>query len=384
MLAVIALCLSADAIDWLATESYIVEEGERIDSETWVYTGSSELAGEFSRDIFLLSETGELTGDFAKNIWAMGINMRFDGECAEMLRLAGRTLRVAGNAKGGAMLAGETVKVAGSAVIGDKLFILGGDVIVDGVCEGDVKIIGNRVTLGGNFAGNVDISGNDIVVKSSTVIEGDLSYQSQRELMLPRGASLAGELIRIAPEPVERDTFQLFLATVFRQFFWYIAALIVGIPFIYLFEPLAANAMLGLRLAPWRCMLLGFAVAILTPLFALALMGVIIGIPLGMLLLGSYGVLLFIARFPIAMFFGSLIFRFKRPQHRSAMILPLAAGLGVFYVLTAIPVVGGTLYFIFTVYGVGALLVSAIGWKRRIIELQSALAAKSNAPQIEK
>ncbi len=374
----LAFCIHANAIEWVTTESYVVDADEQVDAETWAYAASSELAGEFARDLFLFSESGDLTGRFTGNVWALGMNMRFEGVCEQKVRLAGRTVQIAGHAKGGAALAGETVKVAESALIGDQLFILGGDVIVDGACAGDVKIIGRRVTLGGTFAGNVEISGDDIVIKNTTVIEGDLSYKSPRELALPRGATLAGELIRLQPEPVERDAFQVFMARVFSQLLWYVAALMVGIPFISLFAPLAAGSTLSLRIAPWRCMLYGFATVFLTPLVALLMLGAIIGIPLALLLLSSYGAILYLARFPIAIFIGTLIFRLRRPNSRYGMLLPLLAGLAIIYALTALPVVGGTLYFIFTVYGAGALVVAATSWKQRVIELKAAAADKES------
>jgi cytoskeletal protein CcmA (bactofilin family) len=363
---------SASAIDLISTNSYELALDEVLDSESWIYAQTGIVAGTVSADIFVLADRLELSGGFAEDIWALATRANFSGKSAASVRLAGQQVLVSGQAEAGLTAIAETVKIENSANAGEVLLI-GSDVIFQGGCSRDATIIANRATLDGRFGGSVRVIATDIVVSSDCQIAGDLVYTSPEELFLPARSIVSGQLIKKVESARSLDWKAALLNTATTQAMWFLAALMVGLPLMSLLPMPMLFSVNALRTSAWRCLLIGLATFILAPLFAILMLGSIVGIPLALITAALYGILVYIAKYPVAILLGVLILRRRGGQTNfRAVLLVMAVGLAIMYILTALPYIGGTIRFIVTVYGLGALLGTALSKRRTVIRVDSA------------
>lgn len=349
------------AIGYSTTNHFVVAEGETLDSEYWVSTVTGRVDGVVERDLFLLGQDIQLNGSFSNDVWAVGSRISFGGKGQDQVRLAGQVVKVSGKATGGLSVAAETIKCSETTDCGADLFLIGGNVISEGNCRGNARIIGNRVTVNGSYAGDLNIYANDIVISPQASVGGDILYTSPTPLYLPEKTHLGGELIRQQPstrkgQGVPEDIFGYLLT----QGLWLLAAVIVAIPFTVLFPTLVVESVESMRKSAWRCLLTGIGVFILIPILAAIAFGSIVGIPLALIALAFYGMLVYLAKVPVALLVGTLILRIKVVRTLKDLLLVLLAGLVASYLLMSIPVIGGTLQLVIIIYGMGALVAGLL------------------------
>lgn len=372
ILAMTAFVSPAHAAELISTNDFVVGSDTVLEGENWIYTQTGRVDGAVADELFILGEQVQLNGSFGNDVWALATSADFGGNVRDHLRLAGQKILVAGSAGGGLTAIGETVKCDANCIVAGDMLLLGSDVIFEGGCDGSARIIAKRATLKGDFAGDVELAAQDIVVASDCRIEGDLIYTAPKELFLPKPEIVAGELVRKEPAPKQIDLKQAALGRLVSQTLWFLGALVVGIPLVSVFSVFTIMSVDTLKRRTWRCLFVGFATLFLLPLFAFMIIGSVVGIPLALILGAMYGILIYLSKYPVAMLLGILVLRGRRPASFKGVLLLLVIGLAAIYLLTALPYIGGTIRFVITVYGLGALVSTLISKRRRVIKVDQA------------
>ena|SRR5437867_9309668 len=256
------------------------------------------------------------------------------------------------------------VHVAKGEVRHDDVVCIGGTATVEGKVEGDVVVIRGKLILSGEASDVVTVL-SDTRVDSSAVIHGDFVHVLGHMEQDP-SATVQGQVVDLGsrlPSHVQRILSRGFLGILL---FLRIVSLIVSLVLILLLALLAPERIdrMSIAVEPrWPASLgfglLGYVVAVvLTVLFVITL----IGIPLAILLwlvvkiLGLLGVAAILAVIGRKVGAGTGL-----TSPAPSILAAVFVGFLVIAVVRFIPVLGGLVWLVLSVLGLGLTLVTKVG-----------------------
>jgi hypothetical protein len=251
-----------------------------------------------------------------------------------------------------------------AAADGDDRIVLVGSVLVDrDETAGDVVVFDGDVTIRGEVTGDVVVFDGDVTIRGS--VAGDVVAFSGLATLGRRGR-VAGDLVYGDDEPVRApgsrvagdvQKFDVGDASIVGAIGAWIAVtvslLILGL-ILLLLAPKAADA-IG-RTAKARALvsaLVGLLAFFLIPAIAIGACVTLIGLPLGIVLLLALVPLYAISYCAAALVVGRLILK-------TARIIAFVVGLVILQGLALIPIAGGIIGFLATLFGLGVLLMTLI------------------------
>jgi hypothetical protein len=364
-----ALLLQVQSMTFLSTNTYTVAKGETIADEQWIYTVDGTVNGTTQSELFLLAGNRlKLGGQFNQSVWGLGGEVFLTGTAKQSVRLSGKTIQAAGQIDGNFMALGDTIHVATNSIIKGDIKLLGNSIILEGTTQGDVSITASRIaTISGTINGNLTVIAPEIILQGNTQIGGNLTYTSGKELV-PAEGIVTGKLHRALPPAAPSFSTKHLLS----RLMWFLAALMVGIPFITLFPMTTAMASQLVHASPWRCLWVGALCAILLPILGTMSIFSFLGIPLGLLILSAWGFLVYTSRIVIGLVVGTLILRRNTPTP-GGVLLSMTIGLATIYLITAIPAIAWSVQTVVVSMGMGALLLSLFQKRRLIIQVPEEL-----------
>ncbi len=369
LLCALALPPAANAIEWHATNDYALKPGQTLSNELWVSADTAKVSGVAERNVFVQAQSLELAGAFRRDVWALADTLEFSGRAEQAVRVAAkRSAQLSGDIGGTLLVFGDTVQLQKDLRVADDAVLLGQDIIVEGSLSNRLWALGNKVTLAGYVGGTARIVSEEITLLPGTVIAGDLRYSSSKELVKPEGVTIAGQLLRVAKPNFGLGLPQLSLAQeVTLQFAFFLGALLVGLPFVSVFPLFTTRAVTVLRTQSNKCLLAGGITLAALPMIAVMAALTWIGLPLGLLLAGLYGTLLYLAKLIVAIPLASWLLTLRGPAGRPLGALPvLAVGLFLLYVAAALPFVGFAVWLATVLYGMGALVLALLGGQKSL------------------
>jgi len=231
-------------------------------------------------------------------------------------------------------------ETSGSVVVAD------GDVTIRGTVDGDIVVADGDITIRGTVDGDVVAIAGQVTLGRAGRVTGDIAYGDKKPVLAP-GSSVSGDVKK----------FELGDASIVGAIgFWIgftLSLLVLGLVLLAL-APKAAEAIA--RTAKAKALvaaLVGLLAFFLIPIVAIAACVTLIGLPLGIVLLFSIVPLYAIAYLSAALVLGRAILK-------KARILAFVVGLVVLQLLTLIPIAGGILGFLATVFGLGVLLLTLV------------------------
>jgi cytoskeletal protein CcmA (bactofilin family) len=365
-----ALVMQASAAEFLATNEYRVAAGQVVADEQWIIANTSETEGLFENDLFIgCGPMLKLGGVYEGNVWGLARgDALLGGQCKRNTRLAGKTVRIDGSVEGNLMALAETIIVTTNAVIGGHAKLAGTSVVQEGRIAGNVSISAARLaTLGGSVEGSAEVLAPDIIFSRGTTIGGNLSYTADKVLIPPEGA-VGGRLERVIPQqPPVFSADRLVMHGM-----WFVAAFLAGVPFIAFFPMTTAMASQLAKKAPWKCLLVGFLASGALPVIGIMCVSSFIGLPLGALILASWGIMLYLSRIIVGLVLGSFILR-SASISIGRILLAMAAGLAVIYLAAMVPAMGLPIQIAVVWMGMGALILALLQKRRMIIQVPDEL-----------
>ena len=356
----------APAIQIVNTDGFTLNPGQTITNECWVVAKAVEVNGTVKDDFLavclggpMLFGNARLRGDFHNDVWALGNSVEFTGAAAEHVRLfsAGEII-VGGKVGISAVAVGKAVTLTTNSVINGDALLVGRSVVVAGDVRGNLRVFAGAATLNGRIDGNVRIAAEDIVVMPGTKIGGDLVYTSPKDLFLdPENVELDGQLVRKELEAFQVKASPPTLSDIIvSQTYFYLCALVAGIPFVAIFPRFTGQAVRRVRQSAWKCALVGFIALCLIPMTSVFVMFTLIGIPLSLLLLLVYAILIYLSKIIVALGIGGMALRRHGPQPFSRVFAALSLGLIALYVVTALPWIGSITAFAVLLTGLGGMV----------------------------
>jgi hypothetical protein len=224
------------------------------------------------------------------------------------------------------------------------LIVVDGDVTIRGEVTGDVVVVDGDITIRGSVAGDVVAVSGLATLGQRGRVAGDLVYGDEKPVQAP-GSRVAGDV----------EKFKIGDASIVAAIgFWIgftISLLLLGVVLLLL-APRAGEAVARAgKDKPLLAGLVGLGALILLPVIAIVACITVIGLPLGIVLLLLILPLYAVGYLSAALVVGRLILK-------KALILAFVVGLVILQLVTLIPIVGGIVGFLATIFGLGALIVA--------------------------
>ena len=257
----------------------------------------------------------------------------------------------------------DPVTDASFVVLTGRLDVAEGQVFQDAVIfDGDASVTGEVVENVVAFNGDVSVTG--------TVGENVLALNGR--VILGSGARVGGDVVSDHPADIAEDAtiggqvsssgvpndldFGEYVA-VSRVAIWFatsVSSLALGL-LLLLLAPRAGEAVAATASSRFgRAVGIGFAVLVGLPVVALIAIATLIGMPLGIGILLGLALLFWMGYVAAAMAIGRLLI--KPPTSR---LLAFLAGWAILRMVAIVPGVGGIVWFLATVFGLGAIAVAA-------------------------
>lgn len=320
------------------TNALVLPAGAQIAEEALWAANSVVIQGTTARDLWLLATAA----------------IRFDGESGGDLRAFSASTTIGGTVQGNLLGYANGLQLTTNSAVRGEVALFGADLICEGDVEGDARLFAKSATLGGRWGGDVRIVADEIRIAPGTRIAGDLVYTSSKPLVYDASVTIGGTVAQRNVLPPEAPL----RARLARHGYLFLAALLVGMPFVGFFPMVAGGAVRKLRVAPWRTLLAGLAALLFGPVLIAFAFVTIVGIPLALMLAALYGALTYLSHVVIALWLGHALVRASGPQTFARVLSALAVGLFILYFALAIPGIAAFIAFPIVVLGSGALVLA--------------------------
>lgn len=246
------------------------------------------------------------------------------------------------------VLSGDLIVPSGQTVSTAVSF--NGDATIDGTVTETLVVFNGRATITGTVRQDVVVFNGPVVVVEGATVGGDII--SRETPQVADGADVRGEVTGV--DAAFKDWGDSGLVGRFAWWLAYsISTLVLGLLLLAIAPRLdlavydAASRRRGASIG------IGAAVFFLTPIVAVILMVTIVGIPLGLFVLLALALLYTVGYVAGAHAIGRHVVR--PPSSRYVAFL---AGWGIVRVLGLVPILGGLVWTLVTILGLGALFVA--------------------------
>ncbi len=343
-----------------AEESYLLEEGETRHGDLYLFSGRVVIDGTLDGDLIFFGMELEINGTVTGTVNAWAQRVTLNGDFHDTARIFAQSIEVAGNIEGDLLAYGQSVSIAEGARIDGDATACGAEVQISGEIVRDLDSTGGMIVMQGRVGGDAELKADVVKIESGARIEGDLDYVSRHRADFDELAVVGGA---VDWAPGDRDV-RVTTDVGGGWIFCLLAAVIVGLAAIALFSRQVPGIVSLAGKDGLRCAGVGFITSVVVPV-ALALACIlIITIPLVIIGFVVFGLLVYLAKVPVAVWAGQWILgRFGRPQ--ASPYVALLTGMPVLYLLFLIPYLGRIAWFACLFVGLGAVVLHAMELRRQ-------------------
>ena len=246
------------------------------------------------------------------------------------------------------VFSGRLVVAEGETV--DSAVIFNGPATIEGRVKESLVVFNGRTVVTGTVDGDVVVFNGSVTVRSGATIGGDLVTVDSPAV--EPGATVRGEQRRVS---AEFDAAEFGFASRLAWWVGYtVSTLLLGLALLALapaFDPSVARAA---RERTGVSIGLGAAAFFLLPVVAVLLLVIVVAIPLGLFLLLAFALLYTVGYVAAAHALGRRFVALPRSR-----FVAFLAGWAILRGLALIPVIGGLVWMLAAIFGLGVLWVAA-------------------------
>ena len=353
----------AQGIDWGA--GVTLPSGETREGDLYAAGESVRIDGRLAGDLVAAAQRIFVDGQIDGDLFAIAREVVLRGPVGDSTRVVADGLTVDSTIDGDLIATANRLHLSDGARISGDLVTAASAVEVDGTVEGNTRVAAGEIVISGALRGDANLVADRIDLAPGARIDGDLDYRARTPLSPEAAARVAGT-VRY-DEAVEEDAADedgsagiLTWRLLFR--IWQVgAALLTGLLVVALFRRVVQHLVTVIAGETTAGTLLGFAAFLIVPATAGVAMVTLVGIPVGVAAILLFGVALYAAKLPIAVWAGGRLLALAgRPQ--ASPYAAMAIGIPVLYALFAIPYLGWLIWLIATWLGLGAMVLSGRGY----------------------
>jgi cytoskeletal protein CcmA (bactofilin family) len=334
----------------------VLEQGQTVDG-LGLFAGTTiRVDGNVEGTAFATGQDVTINGNINGDLFASARTITINGTVSGNIYCAGQFVNINGQSAQDVFAAGQNIIVKNTAAVNRDLSIAGSEIYIDGFVARDLKCGGATVTVSGTIGRDATLASSGIYINDTAVINGDLTYQSDKEASVSTGATILGQLdwqyIDYSVKEYHPSTGMIILGKVLGI----LGALLVWLFFILWKKDIWRNPAAKIMEKPFPVLGIGALTFIVTPIAAIILMITIIGLPLGILLGIFYAVALYLAKIITAVCLGSWLAKmFKWPEiHKGVWLFLLA--LVILTLLCMVPYLKTIVWLALAFFGLGAII----------------------------
>jgi cytoskeletal protein CcmA (bactofilin family) len=285
------------------------------------------------------------------DVMAAGGTINLRGEIVDDVRAAGGEITIDAKIGDDLIAAGGEVRVTSGTSVGGGAWLAGGDVFMGGTINKDLMAGAGNIQIAGTIHGDVTLQGAEIEILKSAVIEGNLLYRSPQEAKIDPDAKITGT---ITYEETEWDHGDRGAGIIFS-----VTMLVASFVLLLLFPGFTVSSARRIASRPWQSLGLGFLLLVVTPIIAVLLISIVLGVWIGLSMMALYFVAL-LSGFLVSCFFlgdwGARLLG-KELSTTGGRMLSVAIVIVLLGLIQLIPVLGGLLIFVLLLFGLGAMML---------------------------
>ncbi|MDQ7858509.1 MAG: polymer-forming cytoskeletal protein [Armatimonadota bacterium] len=363
-LAAMALVLVVGAVPAAAMELRVgpaarVAAGETVADDVyaagpWVVVGG-RVRGDLIAAGGHVDHAGQVDGDLV----AAAGTVTASGRVGAAIRLVGGNVILRGAVGGDVVAAAGTLLLVETAEVARDMAVVGGTITLMGTVGRHARLAAERVEIGGTIVGDLSVTAAEIALAPTALVRGNVLYRSNRPIVMAPGARVLGRVEQLTypprPAPPQGTLRALRIGLGIADFVW---MLVVALVLVALAPSVVQATADVLRARPWASLGWGALLLVATPVAVVVLFVMVLGIPVGMLLVVAQVLGLFVSHAAAGLAFGQAVA--PRLGSRYAAV---ALGVAVVAVLTSLPFVGWLLRLVVVALGFGAVVLTL--WQRR-------------------
>jgi cytoskeletal protein CcmA (bactofilin family) len=343
----------------VTTDRYIVRAGETVAEDQYVTSTLAFVEGVIDGDLTIFSGSVTITGEVlgSVHVFTVGTVTVADGaHIGGSLRGTAGTLRVEGTVDGDVFVAAGSVNIDPSGRVGRDVMGFGGGLTVSGDVGRDVRGRTFRAEISGDVGGDVDIATQGLDITGTAVIDGDVLYRSPSDANIDEDAQISGSITRLPTRGNFIYDVILSMATVVSL----LGFLVAGMVALWLFRSSSSQAVGSILRKPLRSFLVGFLTVIAFPAAVLFLAMTLVGLPLAIVGVLIGGIAFIIGPVPAVTALGNRVLWNRGGIFGAFVVGALLWGITIWL----IPVVGGFVYVIGSIWGIGAWVMGFTAVRR--------------------
>ncbi|MDF2546623.1 MAG: polymer-forming cytoskeletal protein [Anaerosolibacter sp.] len=336
----------------------VIQQGESVAKDFFGAGDSIRNDGTIQGDMFAASGVLENTGIVKGDILAAGGRSIIGGRVEGDIRIASGNVVIEGEVgKNVTALAGD-ITIGENAAVDGSINGFAGNIIIDGIVGGDLRSGAGTVQINGIIKGDVRLETDQINFGPNGRVEGNLTYSSEHELRIPEGV-VAGEVeykksqFRIDNDARQKAEEGIKVFNIVWKAVGIAAYLIIAAILTLLFSGFMRRTADTIQKKPWHAVGIGLVGLIVTPVAAILFMITVVGIPLGVISFILYGLAIYLAKLPAALWLGRLILKGDEKP-----LLPVMLGVFILKLVSYIPYLGVFTSFVVVSFGIGAYLMN--------------------------
>lgn len=347
-----------------AGNNIIITANETIDRSFFATGDTVTISGTINGDLYAVGGTIFVNGTINGDLLAAGGVINVMGEVSQDIRVAGGQITIGGSVGQNITMAGGNLDILPSADIQGSIVAAGGNLIISSPIQGNINAGVGNLTLSESVQGDIEAAVGNMTLTPQAAVSGDLNYWSDQELNLAQGASVSGRISRNDPEQTMQEfegaeqateaAGKVFLTT--GRIVLFLSLLIIGALLIWMAPNYTKRTSDKIAEIPLKAGLIGFLALVVTPLAAVLLMITLIGLPLGLILLATYFVYLYISKIFFIYWVGG--FASEKLDRNLTAIWVFVLGIVIYAVIALIPIVGGLMRLVAMLLGLGAMIVT--------------------------
>ena len=347
----------------LSVQGFTIRSGETHKGNIVKVAPTLSVEGTLDGDMYVTAQTGRISGVVTGDVFAAGQQVDVTGDIKKSFRAGAGNVVLDGTVEGNVLVTG------GSLTIGSKAHVLGsvsaytGQFTQHGTIDGSLTFTGGTALLGGKVAEDATLTADALVIEPGARVEGDVDYSTRKEMDHELRAIAGGDVTynadRVKHEKksdrAEHKRGPSTLSIGVRIAF-FTASFLFGCAMLAVFSAHEPKVTQAIRTDALRCTGIGFVSILVTIAVCLSAI-LLITIPFVAIYLVAYVVAAYLAKIPVAIWLGRMVFeKLNRP---TGPFLALFVGLLLLYAIFMIPFALGILAQIAaTLLGLGAMTMT--------------------------
>lgn len=343
----------------VTTNIFVVTKNDPIIEDVYVTSLRGVVDGVIDGDLTIFTGdlviNGEVTGSV--HVFSSGsVTINEGARIGGSLRGAALNITVGGHIGADIFVSAASVVVEESGTVSRDVMAFGGALRVEGEVGRDLRGRMLRTVVDGHVVGDIDVATQHFEAGPTAVVEGDVLYRSPTGASIDEGAHIQGTTTRLPTQSNFIYGVILSLANIVGFLGFVLAGLVV----LFVLRGSSSRATGAVVTQPIRSFLYGLVAVVVGPIAVVVLAATLVGIPLALMVVMAIVASIIVGPIPAVAALGNRVLMRKGGILAAFVIGAVVWRAGIWL----IPVVGGILYVIALVWGVGAWIVGFIETRR--------------------